>query len=939
MKYFFRLLLGFLFLSIIFVGVNFAAAEGEVLEVRIHKNSLQGDEYNSPSDPIAVNIIDDLGIGLGIGVRGGEYPAGSGQFLLDPTKGPLEIVEEKNCIFSWADNSGNPITKVASIREYAQGSSGVFASPPLRIQEERISTDKAQIQNCKGGEIEYEALKNEIENLPDNPFRIYREYVSLPIDPDLLGKEISISILANPDENTIQSMGENPINGFLCALSTTDENTEEKRGLCTQKIILDPSRAENGVFRVDLVILADSSASIVRNNIEETLIQGINSEFSNSVTFVGNFLIRSISLLDWTLAIDDTGFRNEKITSVYKKSLNIVNGFFILALLSIAFLWNFSVLVSRDRLKKIMILFIVGIMSVNFMLPVTRLLVDGTNILQRSLLTKENTDLSSQRQISSSDLLSVQDLDIGGFIGLQKSSYIDKNYPEEIGEQVDTDKLSQKSDLYIDRFQENTWFTLGLVFLGALGQFLITLVLLFRYVILWFLLIFSPFLLVLALFSTTRFLFRYWIWLYARWLLIGPILALTLFVVVNIWSLTGVPLESSYAAPSSLIFPNTTNLYVAAPGITSGYLNTPREITKYIGALMMLYMAIILPFWLTRYIPGTAESKLKSKLFGKRSEKRSSELLSDQKNKKSEGAFSGNSVLGLPGNITSLLSEQTSQPSSESSQVQSSSHKQSSTKTGNKGPQSVDTKDLLNTLTILNASNGLQNTSAAEKSRSEDQKGALLKEIGVRAKSGDTTALNALKKIEAESIQQNATGDIRISDDKKKTPQHKSTVEQAKSSEHISIEEQRKKDDRNPTQRAFGDMDKEKLLKAEQEKQNTQENIRKKRHEKAKDKLLQKSTIAHEAEEFIKNKTLNDIQEEHIVRIHEENQNLKTMNTKEIEENISSHIENNVTRNTTENTIETDIDTDVQTHSSSPTNIPPSTPEPLETDDDEGKGK
>ncbi|MCT4592078.1 MAG: hypothetical protein N4A36_01700, partial [Candidatus Gracilibacteria bacterium] len=204
----------------------------------------------------------------------------------------------------------------------------------------------------------------------------------------------------------------------------------------------------------------------------------------------------------------------------------------------------------------------------------------------------------------SQDILELSNIESGTFVGLEKTSYIEKSYPTQIGEEVDTANLKQKDDLYINRYKEQTYFNLILISLGAFAELIIALILIFRYVIIWFLLIFSPFLFVLFIFPSLRSVFRYWIWLFSRWIMIGPILAMALFVVINIWVHTGIPLESSYQAPSSLVFINTTNLQIASPS-GSGGLETPRNIMKYISSLMMLYLCILLPFWLTRIIPAS----------------------------------------------------------------------------------------------------------------------------------------------------------------------------------------------------------------------------------------------------------------------------------------------------------------------------------------------
>ncbi|MBI5414741.1 hypothetical protein HZA38_04470 [Candidatus Peregrinibacteria bacterium] len=802
LKYIFGSLL--LFLSF---GNGFAFA-GNV-EIHVHKNTYDGDEWTSSIYPIKITITDVVaGTPLGITETHG--------LDIDPALGALKLRDTPlECHFEWPNPDPDipeKIIKDKKVNVYEQMLAGEFIVPPVRIIDERIlvANKVPKIMPFCGGstEAEYDEFEKQIVNseiMPDNPYRIYQNYLSLATE----GK-ITTSIAKPLEPQKIDTTNPDQILGYGCQVEMRDEKGEIVRDKTTGNPIMKNGLCEaSGDAKIDLIVLSDASEPVIRATIDDPLVQGVNAEVSELVTMVGNFAIRTTSLLDWALAIDETGFRNEKITLVYNKALNIVNGFFILALIIIALLWNFSMIIAKEQLKRMVILFVIGGVCVYFALPLTRLLVDGTNILQRTLLVKqeagdsevqsaiqvyggelakpglsdaERTRIQTQldalrnslktKRISASDILSAYDIDYGGFVGLQKTIYVSKDYPT--GDDLtvnDQSKFVMKDDLFIDRFQERTYFNLTLIGLGAIAQFLIAMILLFRYVILWFLLIFSPFLLVLALFNTTRFLFRYWVWLYARWLLIGPILAMTLYIVVNIWSLTGVPLESAYNAPSSLIFPNTTNLYVAAPGVTSGYLNTPREVMKYISALMMLYMAVILPFWLTRYIRGEMPT-LSAKFFEKKKKfftpegpltvtptqepPQKPELQKPIKTELSEMPTLKTDLTNMPPVPVTVVAHTDSQGKEtekdnqiSTQQVTREAGTRESTKTETSTHQTTSTKDLINTLNILQASQTLSKSVDMKSARMESQKDRIVSEIQKRAERGDTIAIKAIGKIDA----------------------------------------------------------------------------------------------------------------------------------------------------------------------------------------------
>lgn len=149
------------------------------------------------------------------------------------------------------------------------------------------------------------------------------------------------------------------------------------------------------------------------------------------------------------------------------------------------------------------------------------------------------------------------------------------------------------------RMEDRLYNSLMLILTG-LGYFLISFVFLFRLVLLWFLIILSPFLFLLIVLPALREYFRYWSWIFARWIFIGPILAICLGASVFIWHEIGIPVTSLYS--SDLVFDQSGNFKIASPGSTTTGLNYTKPMVEYIIALIMLYIPVILAFWLTRRV-------------------------------------------------------------------------------------------------------------------------------------------------------------------------------------------------------------------------------------------------------------------------------------------------------------------------------------------------
>jgi hypothetical protein len=358
------------------------------------------------------------------------------------------------------------------------------------------------------------------------------------------------------------------------------------------------------------------------------------------------FLIRGKEALAWTLNITDAGFRNPAIQANYLKVLTVVNGLFILGLLAIAAMWMFSLFIPRRTLRQVIMLYTLAVVFVNFALPINQLLIDGSNLLQQTFIGTTNI----------SDLVDTPTYDNPDSVGYQNET---ANLKQAASDKItlslgsDTDPQTASKDIAIGKLQqgfqtpsltgsitsadgksvqaidlnsagndptlrlntnqgleltsettfnpneENRVFAFLLLLLTGLAYFGMALTFILRIVILWALMIVSPILFLLAVFRSTRGYFYNWLSLYARWLLIGPLMALGIGMVVGIWKAVGMPIVSSY--PGVGMFGQLTNVGFYLPGTElANNLSTTPQMMQYLLFLTMLYLPLLFAFMLTR---------------------------------------------------------------------------------------------------------------------------------------------------------------------------------------------------------------------------------------------------------------------------------------------------------------------------------------------------
>lgn len=355
------------------------------------------------------------------------------------------------------------------------------------------------------------------------------------------------------------------------------------------------------------------------------------------------FLIRGKEALAWALNIDDPGFHNKAIQGGYLKVLTIVNSLFILGLLVIAAMWMFSIFISRPTLRRVILFYAAAVIFVNFALPINQLFIDSTNLLQKTFLTNDDGAIDILDMVETpaySDVIGYENKDQTTLQSSDRSLQlrlsedptltdipVGRVQPDPLADPLRATgdlsgpaggninlELSTPNDqiLTVNReqnltvsttesfkpYREQSVFAFVLMILTGLGYLGLALIFILRIVILWALLIVSPILFLLAIFETTRGWFFSLLSLYGRWLLVGPLAALGISVVVEIWQSIGLPIQSSYAGGA---FSGMTNALIYLPGSTApNTLSNTGDMMQYLVFLMMLYLPLFFAFALTR---------------------------------------------------------------------------------------------------------------------------------------------------------------------------------------------------------------------------------------------------------------------------------------------------------------------------------------------------
>lgn len=162
--------------------------------------------------------------------------------------------------------------------------------------------------------------------------------------------------------------------------------------------------------------------------------------------------------------------------------------------------------------------------------------------------------------------------------------------------------------------QESAKTSLFFLDMSAYTYFAIGFMLLLRKIILWFLLILAPFLALLIPFKLVRNAAWVWIGIFLQWALYGPIFGLFLGALVKIWQ-SGIPYAFDFvrARTGEVVYPLAVNILYGGPAQTEGGLGTKLSgveplnsanyidtFVEYVVSILMLWVAIILPWFLIR---------------------------------------------------------------------------------------------------------------------------------------------------------------------------------------------------------------------------------------------------------------------------------------------------------------------------------------------------
>lgn len=151
---------------------------------------------------------------------------------------------------------------------------------------------------------------------------------------------------------------------------------------------------------------------------------------------------------------------------------------------------------------------------------------------------------------------------------------------------------SLKTSIFLVQITNLTYFIIGLMFL-------------IRQIVLWFLIILSPFLAILLFFRISKNVGIIWIGVFLQWAFYGPLTALFLGTVAKMWQM-GIPFNFNFSRandPSGFIYPTAINILYGGPSQQLTFLNSSNYVdtfAEYIVSLLMLWTAILLPWWLLR---------------------------------------------------------------------------------------------------------------------------------------------------------------------------------------------------------------------------------------------------------------------------------------------------------------------------------------------------
>ena len=292
----------------------------------------------------------------------------------------------------------------------------------------------------------------------------------------------------------------------------------------------------------------------------------------DAVTFLGRGANRAQSFMDWTLTNYKWNYDDGPLTDSWKPIRNIVYTMAILAVLATAFL----IIIKGNQGVSVAVFikeFIIALLLVTFSYALARLFFQMADIFQLFFFKTAGTgDI-----IMGKDIINISIPE--DFIGYRRNNIT---------------------------YNEPAFISLLLVQLSSITFYVIGSILTVRKIILWFFLVSAPLYPILVIFKPIKITGRIWIQELLRWLLYGPLFALFLAAIVIIWKKDLLNLPFSFGS-SAVNYPTATSILIGGPGQSlslTNSLNYNDTFIQYVVALLMLWIAILMPFILLQILLG-----------------------------------------------------------------------------------------------------------------------------------------------------------------------------------------------------------------------------------------------------------------------------------------------------------------------------------------------
>ena len=292
-----------------------------------------------------------------------------------------------------------------------------------------------------------------------------------------------------------------------------------------------------------------------------------------TVTFLGKAANRAKDFMDWTLVNYKWDYLDTSLINSWNAIRNIVYTISILTVLVGAFF----IIINGGRDIGIMTFtkeFIFALLLVTFSFALAHLFYQIADIFQVFFYQTAGT---GNGVIIGKDIINIS-FASPNFVGYRRTG---------IG------------------YDEASFISLLIVQVSSITFYVIGCLLTVRKILLWFFLVSAPIYLIVITYHPIKKTAKIWISEFLRWLLYAPLFALFLSAVVIIWksSLLILPFNFNDAAPP--LYPTAISILVGGPGqqlSLTNSLNYNDTFIQYVIALLMLWVAILMPFILLQIL-------------------------------------------------------------------------------------------------------------------------------------------------------------------------------------------------------------------------------------------------------------------------------------------------------------------------------------------------